>query len=108
MKVKISSWKDLKVGDVWLGLEVEEEFSSGVTFRRADRDPIMGCAAMDVSSFPIDVLVHAGNDEVERRPKKVEFTCEVYECTHGTTVVNLPWNSGFKKGQTVKVTIEPA
>ena len=108
MKVKIEKWYDLHVGDRWLGMEVEERNSSGMTFRRADREPMLGASAIDVSQFPIDVLIAAGNDTVERKPNSVEFEATVGMTTCYTGYVIATDRLRSFDGQRVKVTIEPA
>lgn len=72
MEVKISRWQDLQVGDVWLGTEIEEIRDTSITLRRADGGYMRGAVAIDCNPWTIDTLIAAGNDTVERKPKKVE------------------------------------
>ena len=73
MKVKISSWKDLRVGDVWCNMVIEGINGSLESCKMC----AIGYAWSDKLSYrAIEALIAAGNDEVERKEDKVVRICD--------------------------------
>ena len=73
MKTKIGSWKDLKVGDVWLGLSVcyinaNASYESMPVVKGAVG--LSGGYVVAMYDCQIDALIEAGSDTVERKPEK--------------------------------------
>ena len=109
MTVNISCWSELREGDVWLGAVIEEVGHSHITLARADKKPMRGASAIDCNPFTLDTLIQAGNNTVERKPKKVECVERVILGNSCGTYINLSlYDMGeLPVGTRVKVTIEP-
>ena len=99
MEVNIEAWKDIRKGDKWLGMEAKYLCSDSISFY--GWHPV---------SCEINALIAAGNNIVQRKPEKVEFTTSVSEicgCSCSRQIgQDLPGVGGFPVGQKVKVTIE--
>ena len=110
MKTTIKTWQDLREGDVWLGMTVNDFCTDRLSVYLGESAGV----CMDGSS--INAFIKAGNNTVERKPENVEFETVIHErqgWAGGSNVGRLScleyadFSLGRFIGKRVKVTIEP-
>ncbi len=83
--MKIERPEDLRPGDKWLGMEFRR-YSPET--ERCQFDVVAEEAGYYISCDTIQILIDAGNDEVEREPEVVEFRCYVRDTKSETGTIH--------------------
>lgn len=95
--MKITSYRDLKPGDAWLGMTVSSRQHDSVVF-----PTVLG--AHWIMNSSVQALIDAGNDEVERAPEEVTFEHTVVSVSACGAIIRADLAPFI--GKTVEVTVK--